>query len=179
MVFWIFLPTFFFMFDMLLYFLFGYSHVITTMGFVLFSFFNTSKIPEVVQVLAFFYALLEASIFYNSILIVLIFCFAVRFLFLKIAFFLRDSFTLHVIMTLFCLGFYVAFIQKIGLLGLKSYTGSDFFTIIIITLAQFLFLNSIYGASGQSNRLRKARGKSGHQTGNVPFDKIRTGNKYC
>jgi hypothetical protein len=178
MISWIFLPTLFFMFDMLLYFLLGYSHIITIMGFVLFSFFN-HNVPESAQMLGLFYALLQASIFYNTVLIVLIFCVVIRYLFSKIALFLRDGFALHLIMTLVCIGFYVVFLQKIGLIGLKNYTVLNFFTIIILTLAQSLFLNSIYGASGQSNRLRKARGKSGHQTGNVPFDKIRTGNKYC
>ncbi len=179
MIFLIFLPTFFFLFDMLLYFLLGYSHIITIMGFVLFSFFNNSKVPESVQVLAFFYALIQASIFYNSVFMFLIFCIVTRLLFAKLVLFLRDSFALHLFIILVFITFYGLFMEKLGFFGLKNYTILDFFIIITIILIQSFFLNSIYNASGQGNRLYKARGKSGHQTGNVPFDKIRTGNKYC
>lgn len=179
MIFLIFLPTFFFLFDMLLYFLFGYSHIITVMGFVLFSFFNNSKVPESIQLLAFFYALVQASIFYDSAFLVLIFCIITRLVFAKLVLFLRDSFVVHLFIILVFMIFYELFMEKIGLFGLKNYTVLDFFTIITIISTQSFFLNSIYKASGQGNRLYKARGKSGHQTGNVPFDKIRTGNKYC
>jgi hypothetical protein len=178
MILWIFLPTLFFVVDTLVYFLFGNTYVVTTMSFVLFSFFNHNA-SEKVQALGVFYLLLQASIFYGTIIIASVFCIVARYLFARVALFFKDGLLLHSIMTLFCMSCYMVVMSKTGLIQLNNYTIFTFFVIITIILIQSLFLNSIYGASGQSNRLCKARGKSGHQTGNVPFDKIRAGNKYC
>lgn len=178
MILWFFLPTMFFIFDMLVYFLFGYLHITTIVSFLFFCFFN-QNIPLLSQLLALFYVLIQASVFYNTVLVILIFCIGVKYIFSKANLFLKEGLFLQVFMTLFSMALYTISIDKSGLLMLKNYTALNFLVIMIVTLFQTLFLKDIYKASGQSNRLCKTRGKSGHQTGNVPFDKIRTGNKFC
>jgi len=174
----LFLPTMFFVFDMLVYFIAGYMGFGTIMNFFLYSLFNRT-ITQTARILALLYCLIQVSVFYNTIIITSILSMIFAIFLFNISFFIAIPFFFQVvIIAISVLGH--TFVIEWGIFGtLESYTIGLIFGRIIVTVLELLFLKSIYVISGQSNRLSKIRGKSGHQTGNVPFDKIRTGNKYC